>query len=289
MEKRIDLSCIIVTFKPGNIREYVEKNLALLKQYGVSAVVADNGGNDPLNGCTFLKMDLNVGYGSAVNSAMKHTDTKYVLVMNDDVSLTEKFIRGIIDSLSDYEKRGYSAVGFRVISKKTKRVGISMFNYSPAVVMYHFSLLPYLAAMFSPGRHDRSIFETIHYSKSSKRVRNLSGAIFLVSRKDFEKAGGFDSSIFLTYEETDLFRRLIGSGGSLFYDSEKRVRHEHSFTASKESAGESFVSMRYFMRKHYSKPVSIILDVWVYMFLLFMRAASFNRRKNEYDAFIRSI
>jgi len=285
METRTDISTVIVTYNPANIDVYVKPNVELLKIFGIKTIVVDNGGNKLLSDCEFLSINGNIGYGAAVNRGMSEVKTEYSLVMNDDIKLTEEFIEGLLESLRKYSSFKYGVVGFKVISSKTNRTGISKFNYGPLILIYHFSILPTLARIFSYKHKEHSVFETIHYSKSSKPVKNLSGAIFLIREDIFRMVGGFDEKLFLTYEETELFRRISKSGCVLYYDNSLKVRHLHSFTASKSSLAYSFRSMKYFLRKHYPQIIAEVVILWVFIYLYLKNIVTLKKSSYEYKAF----
>jgi len=107
----------------------------------------------------------------------------------------------------------------------------------------------------------------------------------VVRRDLFTSVGGFDEKIFLTYEETDLFRRIGKAGWMLYYDNALRVEHLHSFTASKTSLIYSFRSMKYFLRKHYPRIVAETVILWVFVFLFIKNAVTLKKSSYEYKAF----
>ena len=60
------------------------------------------------------------------------------------------------------------------------------------------------------------------------------GACMLLQRERFEFLGGFDESFFLYYEEMDLCRRLVDSGGKTVFVSSCRIHHTGSVSGRRD-------------------------------------------------------
>ena len=71
--------------------------------------------------------------------------------------------------------------------------------------------------------------------------------------EDFIKVGGFDTQIFLYYEETDLCIRLSKIGKNAFLVPKAEFIHYHGASTEKSLAikKELKISLLYVMKKHY--------------------------------------
>ena len=107
----------------------------------------------------------------------------------------------------------------------------------------------------------RDFLEKINPKKYPKRkaeyltptkVNYVQGSFMMVNTADFNLVGGFDTAIFLYYEETDLCRRLEKINKNCFLIPEARYIHYHgaSTTPSIHIKIELKISMLYVLRKH---------------------------------------
>lgn len=116
----------------------------------------------------------------------------------------------------------------------------------------------------SPTREifGRSFLETINSKKYPKRkkiytqplqVNFIPGSFMFVRASDFYEVGGFDTSIFLYYEETDLCLRLANKSKFAYLIPEAEFIHFHGASTEKSLAikKELKISLLYIIRKHY--------------------------------------
>jgi len=116
----------------------------------------------------------------------------------------------------------------------------------------------------SPAREilGRGFLELINPKKYPKRkkkyelpvqVNFVPGSFMFLRSADFIKAGGFDTQIFLYYEETDLCIRLANIGKMAFLIPQAEFIHYHGASTAKSLAikKELKISLLYIMKKHY--------------------------------------
>jgi GT2 family glycosyltransferase len=109
------------------------------------------------------------------------------------------------------------------------------------------------------GRGFLEKINTKEYTKRKKRytqpvkVNFVPGSFMFVRTADFNDAGGFDTNIFLYYEETDLCRRLRAKGKYAYLVPSAEFIHFHGASTGKSIAikKELRISLLYIMRKHY--------------------------------------
>jgi GT2 family glycosyltransferase len=85
------------------------------------------------------------------------------------------------------------------------------------------------------------------------KVNFIPGSLMFLRASDFEKVGGFDTSIFLYYEETDLCIRLAKTSKFAYLIPEAEFTHFHGASTEKSLAikKELKISLLYIIRKHY--------------------------------------
>ncbi|MNQ68616.1 Rhamnosyltransferase WbbL [compost metagenome] len=108
----------------------------------------------------------------------------------------------------------------------------------------------------------RNFLEIINQKKYPNRKKKYShplqvnfvpGSFMFLRSKDFYDVGGFDSNIFLYYEETDLCIRLANKSKFAYLIPEAEFIHLHGGSTEKSLAikKELKISLLYIMRKHY--------------------------------------
>ena len=81
----------------------------------------------------------------------------------------------------------------------------------------------------------------------------VQGSFMFVRASDFNDVGGFDTNIFLYYEETDLCKRLEKIGKSSYMIPDAKYIHYHGASTPQNIAikTELKISLLYIIRKHY--------------------------------------
>jgi hypothetical protein len=109
------------------------------------------------------------------------------------------------------------------------------------------------------GRNFLEIFNPKKYPKRKKKYTNpiqvnfVPGSFMFVRSKDFNEVGGFDTNIFLYYEETDLCIRLSKIAKYAYLVPEAEFIHFHGSSTPRSIAikKELKISLLYIIRKHY--------------------------------------
>ena len=109
------------------------------------------------------------------------------------------------------------------------------------------------------GRNFLEISNPKKYPKRKKIYKNLlqvnfiPGSFMFVRANDFNEVGGFDTNIFLYYEETDLCIRLSKIAKHAYLVPEAEFIHFHGASTPRSIAikKELKISLLYIIRKHY--------------------------------------
>ena len=175
----------------------------------------------------------NEGYGASINFAVKKISTEYFFVVQPDV-------RGI-----------------------TKNSLITFYNYAKRL-NDKFSVM---------GPHFRKAPKKGHFQTNLKfdikKIHNVHGSTIFFNKKVFLKNNGFDSKIFLYWEETDYTKRALKKGYSAYQLNKVKVIHEKGKAVDVKNTQEEqklihlyswhFIwSKYYFFKKHYGKVFALI-------------------------------
>lgn len=209
----------------------------------------------------FHKNHINSGFGGGNMMGTQFADSKYYAFVNNDSILLNDCFSIMIQQMESHLEFGICG---------------------PETYKEDGSLLPTLDHFSSPLKifFGRKVLERINTEKypnrkikyqQPKRGQFVSGSFMLVRAADFWKVGGFDTNIFLYFEETDLCKRLQKIGKFAYLIPEAKFIHYHGVSTPKNIAikTELKLSQLYVIKKHYGYLWhKIILNKLRFQFLL---------------------
>lgn len=142
----------------------------------------------------------NLGFGAGCNKGAEAAVTEFLLFLNPDTVLFPDTLQNLVLAADRYP--GTSGFNPRILD-----------DDGTAILKRRSDLVPRRAWL---PRGDL-VQDTI--------VPVLSGAALFVRRADFDAVGGFDTNIFLFFEDDDLSVRLTASRGNLMYVHDAKVSH----------------------------------------------------------------
>ncbi len=195
-------SVILVTFNSSAV---VASALGSIPA-GNEVIVVDNASDDDsveisvAHGARVVRMDANLGFGTACNRGAAIATHNQLLFLNPDARLEP----GALERLGEAFVRYPDAAGFnpRLIEADGSQVFATRTILLPR---------PYLVR---PG-----------LPTSDRPVIKLTGAALAIRKGAYDAVGGFDENMFLYYEDDELSARLIKAGYSLYYIHDAVVRH----------------------------------------------------------------
>lgn len=190
-----------------------------------------------------IRNKINVGFGAGNMLGVHYSNANYLAFVNNDSYVTNDCLSIIIDAM-----------------KKDSKMGIC----GPLAHTENGKLLPTIDHFASPTREilGRKFLEFINPKKypnrkkiytQPKQADFVSGSFMVVKTDDFNEIGGFDTNIFLYYEETDLCKRLAKISKFAYLIPEAHFIHYHGISTPKSIAIkiELKISLLYVIRKHY--------------------------------------
>jgi len=191
----------------------------------------------------FHRSNINSGFGGGNMFGVQFANAKYLAFVNNDTLLKNDCLTILKNALENNLNIGIAG------AQAFKENGDFMISLD------HFA---------SPAREiiGRSFLESINSNKYPKRkklyknplqVNFVPGSFMFVRATDFYEVGGFDTTIFLYYEETDLCIRLAKKSKFAYLIPEAEFVHFHGASTGKSLAikKELKISLLYIMRKHY--------------------------------------
>jgi hypothetical protein len=197
----------------------------------------------PFTNLQLVRSKINTGFGGGNMAGFHFANAKYIaFVNNDTVFLNDCF--SILKNATEKDN-SIAMVGGQSFSENGKQM----------VAFDHF-------ASISKELFGRDFLEKTNPKKYPKRkleytnpikVNYVQGSFMLVRTEDFNTVGGFDTNIFLYYEETDLCIRLAKMGKSCYLIPEAKYIHYHGASTPQNITikTELKISLLYIIRKHY--------------------------------------
>lgn len=189
----------------------------------------------------------NVGYGAAVNQAMRNTSSPLVLVLNADTEVKPGCIAALA-AIAEREPRA-GIVAPAIVNRWGKREA-SVFPFPGTFdwLLENAPLAPLVRRV--PLLRERAI--SLTPPEVPRPVPWVLGCAMLLRRECMDVVAGFDEGYFMYYEEVDLCRRVTDAGWSVFFDPDAVVMHVGGASTGQVRAIMSIrhfeSSMRYYHR-----------------------------------------
>lgn len=190
-----------------------------------------------------IRSKINTGFGGGNMIGVQQATAKYYAFVNNDSLLQNDCISILIDFMN-----------------KNPLAGIC----GPMAYKEDGSILPTLDHFASPMKEffGRKLLEKINPKKYPNRKKKytepqrgqfVSGSFMMIKSEDFNQVGGFDTNLFLYYEETDLCKRLAKIDKFAYLVPQAEFIHYHGVSTPQNIAikTELKISFLYIIRKHY--------------------------------------
>ena len=260
----MDLSiCILTHHQPGLLPQCVLSCITEIERARISGeiIVIDNASTDgspqmvaalsPM--VRVIRNEENLGFSAANNRAIRGSQGRNVLILNDDAVLQPGSLALMIETLES--KPSVAAVGPNLLNPD----GSAQTNYTNrrfprwrSLVLGFMRLEPWLE------KHavSRDLLTQARDPAVTGETDYVAAACLLARRQALRAVGLFDEAFYYWFEDADLCYRLRRAGWSIVYISEARVTHYGSASTRRftelEKSTISFRSMMYFFRKHWS-------------------------------------
>jgi GT2 family glycosyltransferase len=225
----IDVSIVIVSFNTREVLreclESVERESAGLR---VEVLVVDNHSSDgspemierEFPQVRLFRSDVNLGFASANNVALKVVRGQYPVLLNSDAFLRAGALTLAIQHMDENPSVGLA--GARLVGRDdTWQPSARMF---PSLLT-DFFVMTGLAGKFPKSRLFGSFDRTWADPMLASECDWVPGAFSIIRAEAIEKSGLFDPEFFLYSEEVDLCRRIRAAGYRIWYWPDIVVTH----------------------------------------------------------------
>jgi len=214
-------------------------------------------------GVAYLPMSANLGYGGAMNAAVRSlpSDIPWVLVSNPDIEIHP----GAIDELV---RVGESDARIGAVGPLVETDG-EIYPSARAIPSLRMGLGHALFANIWPSNPWSRQYHSDNERPPRERDAGwLSGSCLLIRREAFDAVGGFDDRFFMYFEDVDLGYRLSKAGWRNRYAPSATVMHSGAHSTDEHStkmvlvhheSAYRFLSSKY--RGWYLAPVRLAVRV----------------------------
>lgn len=224
----IEVSIIIVNF---NTKELLDKCIESIYSEcngnNYEIIVVDNNSDDDSIKMIIekypevitVKNDKNYGFGKANNIGVRHSNGKYLLLLNSDTIVKNNIVDNF---LSFYKKNSLNSnIGclgawlYNIDNNITNSIG--HFPSKRGVINDYINIIFKRNTIINP--------ENLYRDEKYTEVEYITGALLFFEKSIFLKFNGFDEEFFMYYEETDLqyrmsidsFKRIIINGPKVIH------------------------------------------------------------------------
>src|SRR2546423_368002 len=185
-----------------------------------------------------LRLEQNLGFGRAINSAVRERPGDPVILVNNDVECEPDFIAALLE---EHEAGAEMVAGVLVQERAANRI-------DSAGVVADCTLMGF----------DYLHGQPVAAAEAAAAPLGPTGAAALYRLDAFSETGGFDERMFLYYEDLDLALRIRAAGGPCSLAPAARALHAYSQTLGAPSAqkvaltgwGPGYMLRRYGVMSH---------------------------------------
>lgn len=236
------ISVIVVTY---NHEQYIADCLeSVISQDSPEIVVVDNGSIDgtvkiiksSFPQVKLIKNNHNLGFGAANNQGVENAHGEYLIFLNPDAKMKENSINELIRPIIEDQNLVTTPKVLFYDGQKINTCGNKQ----------HITGMAFTRGVGErPDERDREVF-----------VNGISGACFAMTRENFLKLGGFDETLFLYMEDTELSWRINSQGLKILYVPGAIVYHEYDFDVTPEKIyhverGRYIILRKYLTNEYY--------------------------------------
>ncbi len=249
---------IIVNWNSG---DYLQKCINSIfindnEKFVGSVFIIDNNSTDnslekicPSCRIKIIRNNENRGFSKACNQGFKLSTAVYVLLLNPDAQLLNNTLEECISFME--ENKRADILGCSLLDDN----GNITFSCSrfPTPIRYFFDATG--LSKIAPKIFTPALLMTDWDHNDSRNVDQVMGAFMFMRLSIFEKLGYFDERFFVYYEELDFSKRVVDSGGSIYFNSDIKAIHSGGGTTANVKAYRLFLNIRsrlQYAKKHFS-------------------------------------
>ena len=254
-----DVSCIIINYNNAQYTVDAVKSIIEIQkdELDYEIIVVDNAskvedleklrnGLQDLDKVVLVESKINLGFGAGNMLGVQYASKckYYAFINNDTLQVTENCLTALTRFMESHPDAAICSPQM-LDEDKNFRETIDHFSSLQREILRR----PLLERLFPKKYLNRKI----RYDSPIK-VNYVQGSFLFIDAKDFHKIGGFDTNLFLYYEESDISRTLLKKHNKYTYlVPSVEYLHYKSATINRNIIIkiEQKISLFYYIEKHY--------------------------------------
>lgn len=192
----------------------------------------------------------NKGFSAANNQGATHAKGRLLFFLNPDTLLHTGALNVLTEFLTSMDDAG--AVGPRVLNTDgTDQISVAPFATTWTILQHH---LPFLGLFKNKQEHPILTDKIV-------AVDVIKGCALMISRKVFDKIGGWDERYFMYSEETELCLSLVNAGYTNYFVQDAVITHHGGQSTMDQYAEQQVVQQRsalQFLRRHHGTSTRVM-------------------------------
>lgn len=220
------VSVIIVNYNTGKLLAKAVNSV--IRYPGVEVVVADNGSTDKSfkslaqgrysSNLVLIDNHTNLGFGKAVNQAIKQSHGEYVYLLNPDASLSKTALSRMVATAKIFGDRAIIAPRLENPDGTPQPSCYRPQTIMNAIKEYWFNVKGTYAKYLPSGQKPQPVHAAV-------------AAAWLVPRKIWDELDGLSPRFFLYFEDIEMCDRAGRANIPLIYDPKAVVKHAHGVSS----------------------------------------------------------
>ena len=231
--------------------------------------IVDNGSTDNstlpfqgLNNISIHYQNKNIGFGKACNKVLPESEGEYILLLNPDT----KIKHGTLSMAVSFMKINARYIVYGCAQMGDDGKIMRTCGRFPTLSTFCFDVLG-LSNLF-PNRFKNSFIRTDWDHLNSTDVDHVMGSFYLIRRKWVDKHGFMDDRYFVYLEDLDVSKRVIDTGGKIYYDHTNLIYHKGGGVSAQVKSKRLFYSLhaKHEYIKKYFSPISFLIADFLMLF-----------------------
>ena len=208
------LTILIINYKNSKDTFDLIENLkeSTLKEFDI--VIWDNNSEkdeffkrlESNNQIKFIKNDKNIGLTGAVNESLKYISTKYVLLLNPDITIDKEAVKELLDLIERDEKIAF--------------IGGAIYNFKDKNKIDAFGgKINFFTGIGKPLKNENKIRE-LNFGEY------CDACVLMFNKNIFEELGRYDNRFFAYAETEDVLFRAMKQGYKVMINPKAKVWHK---------------------------------------------------------------
>lgn len=213
-----------------------------------------------VNNVKIVRSKINLGFGGGNMLGMQHTTGNFYAFINSDVLFVESVFENLVSFANS--KNDFGVAGIQILDADNKK-SIS-YRYFEGI---RYKLLGRKFLEFTKNEK----LSTEENMKQPFTVDFVIGSFMFFKKETFNNIGGFDTNIFLYYEETDVCYRLKKNGFRTYFLPNLKYIHLEGKSANRnlDLKFEHWISYFYVTRKNFGLLKYLIIKYYLLITYLF--------------------